>query len=803
MNNMKKIVRMALMNKRIYALLVLSLVVSLSTFILISANVSYNKAYDKHFKNYKNIYRITSNVYTNNELLLSQPRCQRIMGKTIEQYHPAVLQSGFLCKTIDDNYKIANNLFVNSNVFHCSSEFLQLFSISVLQGEKSDLLTRPNVAIVSESFAQKYFGSESPIGKIINQYPANSFEIEAVYKDIPANTHFRADFLLSFHDNMHLPPPLKNEWGELGFYTYLEIDNSINIEDIENELNTLSKEHNQGLFEKSNTEYKFKLQAIKDIHTKSHLKNELGINIRGDYLSIISLVGFLIMIVSGFNYIYYSQAQIANSSVKYGVQKIFGVTRRSLFMQFLIESVFIHLVALVMSISLIIMLKYFSFSKFIYTGIDLLPNVFWISLFGVFVSSVLINPLIVFYKIYRQNSLALLSFKKSEATSGFSFRQVLTVVQFVVVVFLISAVFGIDKQVSFLRTKEKGMELADRLVLKTPSHLRRTSSRVNNINSFEQELLKIPGVINLSASNIVPGEIPSFSFNMSEQIENDGIKTALFIADNNFLELYGIELIEGFSFASENNNKGCIINKTCLEKLGYKEPSAVLGKKIFLTDESGFQNIQSQVIGVCNDFNLTSVKEHPDPIVLLDWTANMLWGKYTLMLNSESDKNMIIAKVEKLFYKTFPNYPFEYFWSEDLYNKQFAQENTIISSLKKFTIIAIILGMLSMFSMALHMSIIRSKEISIRKINGAKQLDIIKMLNIDFLKWIVLASIIAMPISWYFLVTWLSAFPYKADINLWNFIIPTAITFFIGLFTISWQTAKAANLNPIDSIKSE
>ncbi len=801
MQNLKQTFRIILKNKRRSLLLLFSLSVGLTAYLLISAKVFYNKSYDSHFADYKDIYRIVSSTYTNNVLTISQPRTQRILGQKLKESYPEIKESGYLCGTIENHYKIGNNSFTDNNGFHCSNGFLKLFSIEIAHGNNTDLLTKPYTAIISKSFAKKYFKNEDPVGKIIQQYPGFEFEIEAVFNDFPVNTHITPDFLISFHDNMHLPPPLKDNWGEFAFYTYLKVDANADIKKLENDISQLSNDNNSN--KASDTEYKFRLQAIKNIHTKSQLANEISKNIRGDYLNILQLISIFILIVAGFNYIYFSYTRISNISVQFGVKKALGAKNSELFSLFLTESLIIHLTALILSIASILLFQQLSDVIIRTNYFTLLPIQFWLSLFSVVIASSFLNPVVLLFMLSRKNSLTLLTKRLESYHNTFSFRQIFTVSQFMIIIFLISSIIGINKQVSFLKTKDKGIDIYNKLVIKTPSHLRRNSNRINNLDAFEQEITKISGVENIAISSSIPGDILGFNFNASIRNNSTGIKTATFVANNDFIASYKIELIAGKGFGDNGNNRGCIINTTCMKQLGYKNPTDLIGKKLYLKDESGLQNIEDMVVGVCKDFNFSSAKEIPNPTVLMDWTENMLWGKYTLSFNQNVDKAELLSQVNEQFMRTFPNYSFEYFWDDDIYNKQFDEENSIISSLKNFAFLAILLGVLSLLSMVWYESLSRTKEIGIRKVNGAKQIDIIKLLNRNFMKWIGIAAIIAVPLSWYFLSIWQNSFAYKASINIWIFLISSSIALIIGLITVTFQSLKSANINPVDSLKYE
>lgn len=794
--------RILLKNKRFSLLMLLSLSIGLSVFIYISSKVVYNKSFDTHFENYANIYRVVSSTFTEGKLTISQPRSQRFLGETLQEIYPEVSRSGFLCKTVSNQYTIGDNTFINEHCFHGSNGFLGLFSIQALTGKSENLLTGPNKVIISEGFAQQHFGEENPVGKTIIQYPGHSFEIEAVFKDLPGNTHFTPEIIISFFDNMHLPPPLIENWGEFSFYTYLELDNGSDKKKIEEGITQLCREKNQRLIRDSDSDYLFSLQPVGEINTGSHLKNEINQNVRGDYLNMLYLISIFILIISGFNYVYFSYTRISGSSMQYGVKKAYGASSTSLFAQFLIESIVIHFLAFLFVILTLLTLEELPLSLGGFQAIKELSARFWLNLILIVGLSAVLNPLILLILLYNRTSLSLLTSQIEGHKKSFSFKQLFTIVQFVIIIFLISSIIGINMQVNFLREKDKGIDIKDKLVIKTPSNIRRSSRRIINLEAFEQDISKIAGIEHVSISNNTPGDTPDFSFSASEQEAVFGIKTALFIADSSYFEAFEIDIIGGNGIVRTGPD-ACVINLTCMSQLGYSKPEEILDKTLWLRDESGSQKFESRVVGICEDFNFTSVKEVPGPIVLMDWTENFMWGRYTLSFDPHINKQALISQVESRFYKTFPNFPFEYYWLEDYFNKQFDEELSIIRSLKSFALISIFLGVLSLLSMVWHISQARTKEIGIRKVNGASPIDIIGLLNKHFIKWILAASVISLPLSWWFLSYWLNSFAYRIHISIWIFLLSGGGVLLVSSLTVLLQSLKVARMNPISSIKHE
>jgi putative ABC transport system permease protein len=806
MYQLKLSLRKLLKNKLSTVALLFSLCVGFVTYIIISSYVIYEKTYDRYIPDYENIYRVFTEVYSDNELAMKIPQCERIMGETLVENYPNVLSSGFLCGTNNPHYKIGENIFSTENVYHASKGLLDVLSIHILKGKKSQLLTEPYKVIISESTAKKYFGDKDPIGEIIFKYPRFEYEVEGVFMDIPDNTHFKADMLLSFHDNMRLPPPLKDNWGETSFYTYLKVDNDADLNALEEGMDQLAYENKKSQFENTNSIHKYQLQSLKDIHLKSDLMGELAINGKNNYLNILFVISFLILLASGFNYVYFSYTRVLRNIRNIGIQKVFGINTKDLIKQFLTESFFIHAIAVLVSFIVCLLLGNIIYNK-VNIDISLTYNnlSFWLGFILVFFLSSVLTIIFPILLIQKKRPLELLSHKKSGKNNKISIRQIITVIQFVIIISIVSVIIGIDKQVNYLTSKDKGLDISNNLVIKVPQFIRKNSRRVNNLNTFEQELLKHPGISFISSCFVVPGDILAFNFNVSEKGKSNTIKPGLYVTDNSFLEIFKIELIDGENFQDDLNpeNSGCIINKTCLEKLGYQKPSEAIGRVLILDDESQMQHHETPIIGVCNDFNFQSMKKSPDPIILLNWGQDMLWGNYIVKINNLKDFESINSFIRKRFSETFPNYPYEYFWLEDHYNKQYDDVQKLTLLLKIFVLLTIVISIVNLFSMAWYSTILRTKEIGIRKVNGASVFGIIKMLNIDFLKWICLAAIAAFPISYYILYKWLDGFEYKTTLSWWIFIISGAFALLLGLLTISWHTYKLANMNPTKALRYE
>jgi len=780
-----------------------SICVGLITFVLVSGYVFYEKGFDRVFPDNKNIYRVTTDIYNKNELSLSIPSCERGMAETLKDKYPQVVSAGYLTGTNNPQYKIGEEIFSDEQIYHASQGFLDVFSIRLVQGNKSQVLTRPYTALISESMARKYFGTSDPVGKVLFKYPAFEYTIEGVFQDIPRQAHFAANVLLSFHDDMHLPPPAKAQWGETGFYTYLKLKDDTEISSLETEIDKLVAENKKTTFEKTGVQHQYHLQPLNDIHLYSELKGELQSNSRAEYVYLIFIVGFLILAASGFNYIQFSFSRLVNSAKQTGIKKINGATYSGIILASLAESLIIHFFALLVSLAFARMLFPIIRNEF---GI-LLGPVFTQALFlevlsGILIASILVNGVLPALLINRFNGLQLLTLKYKPVSSGISFRQVIVVAQFVIIIAIISGIAGMNKQVNFLLQKDKGLDLENTLVVKVPANLRKTSTRINNLSAFEQDLMNHSAIRGISSSNLVPGDLMAYNFNFKEIQSQKGGKAALIVADNNYINNYKIDLLAGNNFFSTNENNGCIINQACLSFLGFKEPGDALGKVLKMEDESGMQNFDVPVLGVVENVDFSDAKEKHEPIILVNWTQNMIWGNYSVK-TSTSDFAEVLPFIREKFSATFPNYPFEYLVLNDYYNRQFESENQLIKIFRLFILIAVFISVINLFSISMLIATARIKEIGIRKVNGAKISEVMAMLNKDFVKWVMIAFVVATPVTYFVMHLWLENFAYKTSLSWWIFAVAGLLALGIALLTVSWQSWRAATRNPVDALRYE
>lgn len=785
-------------NKLSTVTMIFSIIVGIFTFIVLSSYIGYERSYDKYVNNHENIYRIYTEFCSPNGQVLTKPKSERGIGEILKEKHPEVKKSGFVGKLSSSNFRIDDDIFSEEYSFYASNSILDILNVTVLHNDDhSKLLNEPYKVLLSESFAHNFFGNDDPRGKMIFMYPAFNVEIQGVYKDFPKQAHFRPQMLFSFDKNMRLPPPVLDKWGAAEFYTYLELNDGADIKKIEDNMNQLVSSEKRHYFESTGTVHKYHLQPLTEIHTKSHLSEELSENIQNSYLNILLAISVLIVILAGFNYVYFAYTRMAKNSLKLGLQKLLGADKQNILVSFVLESFIIHVVALACSIILVILMKGYLLNNLGFSlGFSLANHRFWIGFTMVFLISIFLNGFIPFYTLNRNNCLRLIN-NNSKST----LRMYLTVVQFVTLIAIIGVIIGIDTQIKYLINKDKGYDIDHVIAIAVPKNISRESRLVKNLNAFDNDLMNYPGIEMLTSTNIIPGDLPPYNYSFTEVGKSSGGKAGIIIADSSLLSNYNIKLLAGRNFTDNKrtDNFPCMINMKTLKNLGYEKPEEAVGRLLSLDEESGMISYTTEIVGVCSDFDFVSMFETPHSLILVNWT-NMLWGYYVIKVNENYNKADVISYVKERYNATFDNFPFQYYYVDDYFNQQFKDEIHLNLILKHFVILACIIAFINLLSVTWFSTSSRSKEIGIRKVFGATISEVVVLLNVSIVKWIALSFLIAIPIIWVALGEWLKSFAYRINMDPVILLLPGVAALVISFITISFITYSLAKKDPVESI---
>ncbi|HET9487940.1 MAG TPA: FtsX-like permease family protein, partial [Chryseosolibacter sp.] len=649
--------------------------------------------------------------------------------------------------------------------------------------------------------ARKYFPDEDPIGQHLAVDEADYLvEVVGVFKDVPANAHFHFDFLVSYlrEKSFENADPFYS-WADFGHYNYIRLHDGADAAALEAKLMPwirkylpLSDEQYQGLMEQG---YAFRLQPVTDIHLKSSLRWELEANGNIEYIYILSAAALLTLIIACVNFMNLTTAKSAERAKEIGVRKTLGAGQRQLSFQFLAESVIMALISIAVA-TLIVEVSLPIFNSF--TGlsfdIDYARHGSILLILGVVMG--IVSGLYPSVYLSGVKPHLVLKGKMSLSPGGSAFRRALVVFQFFMSMMLVSSAVIIYSQLDFLNTKELGFSKEAVLVIPV-----KNESGMRRFDALQNELSKVDGVISVSASSNIPGGQFNQHHIASLQFPDDDISSSEVFVDYDFFRTMNIPLAEGRTFMRTNpadSSAAYVLNETAARQLNIG--GGVVGKEIWWKRRE--QNVAQRgtVIGVVKDFHFQSLHEPIRPLVFMVTQQEF---NHLLLKVKTADFSERIAAIEKV-YKTFePVYGFEFSFLEERLNGQYASEKRTGVLLGVFTIIAILIACFGLFGMSLLTFQQKVKELSVRKVLGATLANMMVVLLGDFTKLIVVAVVLATPLAWWIMNTWLQNFSYQITIHPVVFVASGVGLVLIAWATLSYFTVRASQLNPAETLKNE
>ncbi|MBX2890658.1 MAG: ABC transporter permease [Saprospiraceae bacterium] len=699
-------------------------------------------------------------------------------------------------------------------VLTVDSSFFEVFPLKVLEGDARNCLAQPQTVAISRSRAEKYFSSpQAALGQTLVFENNERWQVTAVYEDIPANTHFKADLLLSMNGNEELKndPPF---WASNNnFNTYLLLRKGTDLAEFNQKFEKLVTEKVrvtvQALLgttleevEKTGQYARYYLQNLTDIHLYSDLKAELAPNGSIRYVWIFSAIAAFILLIACINFMNLATARSSGRAKEVGMRKVLGGTRSSLVGQFLSESSLISAfsVALAVLLAAVAMPWYRDL-----TGRDLsMPwghPLFWLSLLG---TTGLVGLMAGSYPAFflsAFDSLRVLKGQVAGLGKGGRFRSVLVVFQFTISVALIIATILVFNQLNFIQNKKLGFEKSQVIVLNDAYALG------DKIYRLKEEMLQHPAIESATVSGFLP--VPS---NRSDQIfsksqsfdQNDAVSMQHWRVDGDYLATMGIEIVQGRGFdpARVTDSTGVILNETAARQFGFEDP---IGQKIYVPTRN-FQEAPKPedfmaltIIGVVKDFHWSSLR---DNIGALCFQLGASRG-HACFRYKGAETASVIAALEKNWKSLSPDQPFSYRFMDDAFARMYEAEQRIGTIAGIFGLLSILVSCLGLFGLAAFTTEQRTKEIGIRKVLGASVASVVSMLAKDFLKLVVFAIVIAIPIAYWAMDKWLQDFAYRIDIQWWLFALSGIIAVVVAFLTVSFQSVKAALANPVTSLRSE
>ncbi len=785
---------------------IFGLAIGIASCLLIILYVQNELSYDRFNKNADRIFRINTDLkFGATELHI--PVCPDMMGPDLKQDYPQVEEYTRIYNWGGKKLvKKGHEFNTEQKTAYVDSTFFKVFTFPVVSGSTDKALNEPNTVIITESIAQKYFGTDKAVGKFIetDDNGGTLYKVTAVIRDMPENSHFRFDFLF----------PMKNlhyDWGNYvasNFHTYLLLKAGTDYKEFEKNFSSFTEKYvfpyakkhlqinSKAEFEKAGNKIQYTLIPLTDIHLYSKRIQELSPSGTIEYVYIFSAIALFILLIACINFLNLTTARSANRAREVGIRKVLGTQRKSLVFQFLTESVLTALVAVVLAVIIAAnVLHYFNNIS----GKDLSISDFYSFSFLLFI---LLLPFVVgiaagsypAFFLSHFSPATVIKGKLSTGSKSGGLRSVLVVFQFAISIVLITGTFIIYKQLNYIQNENLGYQKDHVLIINDSYALG------NNIDAFKNEMLNVPGVISGTKSAFLP--IPSsrnFSafYKEAAMVSASGITMQRWDVDYDYLKTLGIKLLEGRNFSRDfvSDSTAIILNEAAVKQLDYNNP---LNKAIY-TWVGGGRVVKYNIIGVVKNFHFESFHQEIGPLCfVLKRSSGLVSFKI-----SSAKIPFVIKEAENKWKKMAPGMPFSYKFLDDSFTEVYKADQRVGIIALTFASLAIIVACLGLFGLVTFLTEQRTKEIGVRKVLGASVPSIFLMLSKEFIKWIIIANIIAWPVAFYFMNKWLHDFAYRINISWWFFIIAGSIALITALLTVSFKAIKAATANPVDSLHYE
>lgn len=797
-NYLKLSLRSLKINKGYFIINLLGLTIGITSFILIALWIRTETSYDRFHRDAGNIYRVDYLLYEEGILEQHSASGSTCVGKELMNAFPEVLNYTRFYRT-ESLVKYGDKTFREKDILYTESSFFDVFSFDLVKGKRDSVLLAINNAVITDETARKYFGTDDPIGRVITIDGANDFVVSGVVKAPPGNSHFRFDILLSYENLIKSSRYWDNSWVSESVYTYILLSPGSDAVALEAKLPQIPEKFIGKFMKEAFFLIEYKLVRLTDIHLKSSVSNELEIN--GNYRSVVTLgiVALLVLVIAFINYINLATSRAIEKANEVGVRKVTGALQKDLICQFLTDSVFLNFVALIISLSAVLLLLPV-FSKLMDSPLHIdLPIVAILFIFLLVTGSLFTGLLPAIYMSAFSPGLVLKGKKPTGSPWIVRLKDFLVVFQFAVSIALITGTLTIFRQVRFLRSHDTGFDMKGLMIIEGPRIIKAKSveSYLANLQSFRNEITAIPGISSITASSCIPGTEIKYSrvFGIPVEGRNTEKKIEICYTDSYFFKTYGLQLLAGENFTesfAEESGK-IILNEAALGYFGFTEAAGTIGKVL----RGGDQEVT--VKAVINDFNQQSLKELPGPIAFINQPAN----NYYTLKTDVAGTDRLIPFVEKVWKSHYPENPFIYFFLDDFYDQQYIADRRFSGLILLSSVIAVIIACLGLSGLSAFSIARRTKEIGIRKATGAGLISILFTLNKDFIKLVIIAFIIAVPATWFVMDKWLGSYAYRIDITWWVPALSGAIALLTALATVSIQSLRAAGRNPVDALRYE
>lgn len=805
LRNILNIVFRGIRRNRFFTFLnITGLTLGLSASMFIIMYISSELRYDKHFDKSERIYRLESDFVIGEKVDRFAVTAAPLAPALQLEFPEIELVTRFMSPD-EMLFHYGEKEYYEDNIYMADSTVFQIFSHEMIFGNPQTALVKPNTIVLGESLWHKIFGEKNPMGELMEDGDGHSYSVTGVFRDLPYNTHFRYDGLVSMNTlverfgreraNSMQPGAFWN----VSFYSYILLKENADIQRIHENFPAFYQKYMAPVGEQINATFNLLTEPISEVHLHANVQSDQPTGSMANIYIFMS-VAAIILLLASVNYMNMSTARSIRRAREVGIRKVVGATGSQLRVQFLAESMIFCLIALILSLGIVKLLlpdfnllagRHFNFEDL------LIPGVLFPVLGMVLVTGLLSGSYPAFYLSSFKPVSVLKGTLSSSNTKGM-LRKVLVVVQFVLSLILIIGTIVVSGQMRFLENKDLGFEQDNLMLLKVND-----GDFLEKYPVFREQLLQNSDIQEVACSQGVPGDVRSVIVMSVEQ--ESGMKDlalTLMLGDYHFCETMGFELKQGRYFDQKmgtDMDGAVLINEAAAKSLGWGDNA--LGKKInFARDNDGNYRKQTKVIGVIKDFNFNSLHNKVDPIVIFCWEAPLDQISVRYAPGTEKD---VLASMEQTWEEMGNAYPFEYKMLNEMLGEQYLAEQQQSTIFRIFALLSVVIALLGLLGLAGFVTEQRTKEIGVRKVLGASHFRLLGMFYKEFTWLVIIAFVVAAPLAFWAMHSWLSGFAYHTPWSWWWAVTALMGAWFVALATISYHALKVALMNPVIAVKYE
>lgn len=805
-------------NKVFSAINIFGLGIGLAACLLIFQFVTFQLSFDTFNANFDRTYRITNDRFQNGKLIQHGTIMYPTIGPTMAKDYPEIeaytrmMPGGDLTATIEDRvYRGDEIIFADEHIF-------TVFSYPLIAGDKETALKAPHTIVLTEATAAKYFqlpianAAEALNKTLLAGLDKQPYKVTGVLKSLPENSHLHFDALMSYSTLYEGEDKSADiSWGWSDMRHYLVLKPGVDYKTLEAKFPEFSDRYFQGDKVSGSVE-KFYLQPLKEAHLYSDYEYDIADTASGKAVWGMLAVAVFILVIAWINYINLTTSRAMERAKEVGLRKVMGAMRNQLMKQFIFESILVSLMAFVLAI-IVVQVAQGPFNNIIRGNLSL-SKVFHemsgagiISLVAIMITGVLLSGFYPAIILSGYQPVTVLKGKFQRSARGNFMRKSLVVFQFTASAALITGTLIVSKQLNYMNDADLGINIHNTLIIDSPELTEWDSTFINRVEDYKQELMKINGVTSASTSGRLPGSRlgRSFGIRMADQPAGQKYTLSFYGVDYGFFDTYGIKLLAGRKFLPTDHNPDfaklnkVILNESGVKLLGIPGVDDAIGREL-IWGGSPEKPRHWTIVGVITDFHQESLKKPKEPMIF-----RPSYGTYspTSVKLQPGQEQQVIAEAETVFNRFFPGNAFQYQFLEDRYNNQYNDDNRFGQVVGIFTGLGILISCLGLIGLSSYTAVQRTKEIGIRKVLGATTASIVTLLSADFIKLVLLATALSLPIAWYTMSEWLAAYPYRITLGVLVFAIPVVLILIIAAVTISAQVLKTAMADPARTLKYE